>query len=193
MAKKLIRSWLPRPERIRQIKVLGHLGPRLHDPAIWHLNRRSAAGAFAISLFVMVQPIPMQMLAAGLLAVLLRSNLPLTVSLVWISNPLTSGPIWYLSYRIGAWLLDSTPVSFSLRFDQWHDLLELSGNIFKPLLLGGLIGGTLCSLAGYLSINLLWRLSVAREWKKRRCQRIKRRRSLALKQRAPGPVPVPDA
>jgi len=94
MAKKLIKKWFPHQDRIRHHQHLQFLGHRLHDPNLWHLNRRSVAGAFAVGLFCAMLPIPFQMVVAAVLAILARVNLPISVMLVWITNPLTMGEIW---------------------------------------------------------------------------------------------------
>jgi uncharacterized protein (DUF2062 family) len=48
---------LPEPHRIRDHRHLRHFGDLLHDPNIWHLNRRSAAGGIAIGLFWITNPL----------------------------------------------------------------------------------------------------------------------------------------
>ena len=75
MAKKLIRRFLPDAHKIRDHKHLRVFGTLLHDPNIWHLNRHSVAGAFAVGLFMAFVPMPLQMIpAAALMA--LTSNEP---------------------------------------------------------------------------------------------------------------------
>ena len=51
MPKKFIRRFLPDPQSIKQNKALKIFGSVLHEPNLWHLNRRSASGAFGIGLF----------------------------------------------------------------------------------------------------------------------------------------------
>jgi len=53
-------------------KVMQWVKEKLADPMLWHLNRRSVAGAVALGLFIGWLPIPMQMLIAALLAATLR-------------------------------------------------------------------------------------------------------------------------
>ena len=88
--------------RIRKIKALGVLGDWVYASNLWHLNRYSASMAFFVGLFVAFMPIPGQVVVAAVLAVLLRCNLPLAVSLVFVTNPLTMAPVFYLAYEIGA-------------------------------------------------------------------------------------------
>ena len=95
MTKKFIQRFLPDPTWIKNHQSLRFLGDWLHDPNIWHLNRRSASMAVFIGLFIAFVPLPSQMLMAAVLAVLLRVNLPLSVLLVWVSNPITMPPLFY--------------------------------------------------------------------------------------------------
>ncbi|MEC8208404.1 MAG: DUF2062 domain-containing protein, partial [Pseudomonadota bacterium] len=48
MPKKFIRRFLPDHQSIKQNKALKIFGKVLHEPNLWHLNRRSASGAFGI-------------------------------------------------------------------------------------------------------------------------------------------------
>ena len=106
MPKDTLRRYLPTPARIREYRVLRPVRHWLQNPEIWHLHRRSVSGATFIGLFCAFMPVPSQMLLAAVLAVASRCNLPLAVAWVWITNPLTIPPIFYFSYRLGAWLLD---------------------------------------------------------------------------------------
>ena len=54
-------------------------GDSLFHPALWHLNRRSAAGGVAVGLFCGLIPGPLQMLGAGIACVLFRVNLPVSL------------------------------------------------------------------------------------------------------------------
>ena len=65
MAKHLIKRLIPDHEIVRGHKHLQIFGRLLHDPNLWHLNRRSAAGAFAVGLFMAFAPVPFQMLLAA--------------------------------------------------------------------------------------------------------------------------------
>lgn len=176
MAKKLIRRYLPDPHKIRDHKHLRLFGTLLHDPNLWHLNRRSASGAFAVGLFMAFVPMPFQMIPAAGAAILLRVNLPIAVALVWITNPITMPPVFYFCYNLGAWLLD-TPVH-AVEFEISREWIgtELV-RIWKPFLLGSFLVAAVSSALGYFGIRALWRWHVIRDWEKRKERRgLKTRR-----------------
>ncbi|MBT8139368.1 MAG: DUF2062 domain-containing protein [Gammaproteobacteria bacterium] len=128
-------------------------------------NRHSVSRAMLIGLFVVPLPIPSQMLLAALLASLLRANLPLAVSLVWVSNPLTILPIAWFCTVLGCSLLNQDPAFlFSLEFTSISELLEQT---WRPLFLGALCCGTVLGLAGYHITQFYWRSSVLRRWRNR--------------------------
>ncbi|OOG24530.1 hypothetical protein B1C78_08455 [Thioalkalivibrio denitrificans] len=169
MAKKFIKRLFPSYHRVRDHESLRLFGALLHDPNLWHLNRRSVAGAFAVGLFVAFLPIPFQMVVSAAVAILVRVNLPISVLLVWVNNPLTMGPVFYAAYRLGLRVLDKPKIGFNFELSlSWftHDMLP----IWKPLLTGSLIFSTAAGLTGYIAIRLLWRLHILRRLssKKRR-------------------------
>ncbi|MCC4309319.1 MAG: DUF2062 domain-containing protein [Alcanivorax sp.] len=149
---------MPSPERLKGHKSLSFLGEVLSDPNLWHINRHSLAGAAFIGIFTGLLPIPLQMGLAALLAVRFHCNLPLSVVLVWISNPVTYVPIFYFTYRIGAWLLGMEPspphgINVAWFVEQ-----------LVPLWVGSLLCASLAGLAAYLAVKLSWRLAVVRSW-----------------------------
>ena len=80
LIQKLIDKFIPDPEVIKQHKSLQFLGDKLHEPNLWHLNRRSVAMAFAVGLFCAWIPTPTQMAFAAVGAIYFRANLPISVA-----------------------------------------------------------------------------------------------------------------
>ena len=158
---------LPEHHTFRHHQQLSLLGNILQDPNIFHLNRHSAAGGVAIGLFLAFIPVPGQMLLAALLAIYLRVNLPLAVVFVWVSNPVTIPPLFYLSYKTGAFILQKTPRQ--LIFEPtlaW--ISEKIVAIWDVLLVGCLTLGLLAALTGYAVVKFLWRLAIIRKWEERK-------------------------
>ena len=173
MPRKFLKRYLPTAADIRANRSLEFLGARLHDPNLWHLNRRSVSVAAAVGGFCAFIPLPVQMPCAAMASLMLRSNVPLAVALVWISNPITIPPMFFFAYQVGAWLLSwpDNAVSFEFSFAWFADQV---GHIWQPLLLGS----ALCSLALggllYVIVRVLWRMRVVHRWRKRRESRLTR-------------------
>ncbi|MBK1719458.1 DUF2062 domain-containing protein [Thiocystis violacea] len=163
--KKWLKSVIPTPKAIHENRWIGLFGKLLHDPNLWHLNRRSVAGAFAVGLFVMYLPPVAQSILAAALAIFLRVNLPISAALVWVTNPVTSPPMYYFAYWLGCQFLGIPAVGFDFHFWlDWHNWLD----ILIPLLIGCLVCGAVCSLLGYLTIQILWRWKLVRQINKRK-------------------------
>lgn len=166
MPKKLIKRFLPDPDTIRNQKSLKIFGSLLHNVNLWSLNRRSASGAFAIGLFMAFVPIPTQMFVAAALAIFFKVNLPLSVALVWVTNPVTMPFIFYGAYKLGALLMHTQPHPFHFELS-WTFLAEQMEQIGPPFLLGCGVCATIAAIIGYFGIRFLWRYQVARSWQKR--------------------------
>ena len=166
MTKKIIRRYMPDPEKIKNSPSLQFLGSYLLNPDLWHLNRRSAALAFFVGVFVAFIPMPFQMVVAAIIALLVRCNLPISVALVWITNPVTMPILWFFTYKFGCFLLQSPvlPHDFEMSLE-W--LTQEIGRIWLPLYAGSIIAGMFFASLAYISVRLLWRWHIVRNWKKR--------------------------
>ncbi|WP_286890439.1 DUF2062 domain-containing protein [Pseudoalteromonas sp. ESRF-bin5] len=161
MAKKTIQRFLPDPNKIRHHKSLKIFGKLLQDANLWHLNRRSARGAFAVGLFFAFIPVPFQMVLAAATAILFRVNLPISATLVWLTNPLTMPPIFYGSYLVGTLVLNQPEqhFAFELNWVWFEQSIETIGPAF---LVGSLVCASIASIIGYFGIDILWRRSVVK-------------------------------
>lgn len=128
MPRHFIKKFLPSHEVIKRQKALKIFGNLLYNPNLWCLNRRSASGAFAVGLFMAFVPLPSQMLMAAGLAIMFGVNLPLSVALVWVSNPVTMPVLFYGAYRLGAWVLHSPDAGFHFELT-WDFLLNQMSQI----------------------------------------------------------------
>jgi hypothetical protein len=166
--KKILKRLSPKAAEIRGHKNLGWLSQHLHDPSLWNFNRRSISKAFAVGLFCTFIPIPFQMVLAAPAAIIFSANLPISIALVWITNPFTMPFIFYAAYKLGAWIL-STPVEKnfiqSIEYVQqssgnitemMNRVVEVFGNIWQPFLLGNLIFSVVSSILGYWIILLIY-------------------------------------
>lgn len=163
--KQFFKRYLPEQRKIREHKQLNRMfGKLLHDPNLLHLNRRSVSRAFNIGLFMAFMPMPFQMIPAVAGAIAFRANLPITIGLVWISNPITIPPIFYFCYQVGGWLLNTpaSNISFELSYD-W--LTTRLSEIWEPFLLGCFIVATISALVGGSIVRLLWRIYIVQHWR----------------------------
>ncbi len=144
----------PTPSELKNHKYLRWLGKHLRNSDLWAFNRQTASKAAAIGLFCAFLPVPFQMLLAAPSAVFFRANLPLSVALVWITNPLTMPPIFYACYKLGALVLGvSLTKDFVMSSSYlWHTL----GEIWQPFILGCLIISSASAAIGYLSVHLYY-------------------------------------
>lgn len=170
MPRRLFKRYMPHPDRIKDNKSLRFLGSLIHDPNLWHLNRHSVSRAMAIGLFWAMIPMPMQMLVAAAVAVPARANLPISVGLVWLTNPITMPAVFYCNYKAGAWLMGTPAMHMP------HDISlawvgEMLQTHWQPLYLGSLVLGLILSAIGYFGVNAYWRWWVRHNWLKRQEKR----------------------
>lgn len=111
------------------------------------------------------------MLLAAAGAIILHGNLPISVALVWLTNPLTIPPIFYVAYRLGAKILGTPAANVSFSEYSWEWLMSGLTSIWQPFLLGCFIMGTVSAVLGYAGIHILWRLLVLHRWRHRHSSR----------------------
>ena len=170
MPRHLFKQYAPDHQSIRKHKYVQIFGSLLHSPSLWHLNKRSVSGAFAVGLFWAMIPMPFQMIAAAACAIGARVNLPLSMALVWISNPLTMPPMFYLNYLVGEWLLPHHHPLPDLDISmEWF--VESMSEIWQPLYLGSVVVGVVSAALGYIGIRLFWRWHVVRQYRRRHLKR----------------------
>lgn len=179
----MIKRYLPTRESLKQNRLLRWLGPRIHDPLLWHVNRNSVARGVAIGVFfgflVPVAQIP----AAALVALAVRANLWVAALATLVSNPFTYGPIYILAYRIGASILPpvaterAIPDDHALTALQWIvEAINWLTGIGRPLVLGMLIMAVTGAIIGYFGVMLGWRINLLIKLRKQKQQRANARR-----------------
>ena len=173
MPRRYIRRVIPGLEAIRTMRVLQPLATLFDDPNLLHVNRYSVSVAAFVGVFISFIPLPVQTIAAAVTAIVLRCNLPLSLALVWITNPITMPPMFYATYRFGAWLMHQPVQAFTFEFTpDWF--IESLATIWQPLLLGSLISGLIFASLAFALTRLLWRLEVIRRWERRKDRRTAR-------------------
>ncbi|MCZ2720219.1 DUF2062 domain-containing protein [Marinomonas sp. 15G1-11] len=171
MPKRYFKKFIPNPERLKSNKTLAILGSQIYDQDLWHLSRRSVAKAFFVGIFWACIPMPFQMLAAVLCAVPFRANVPLSVALVWITNPITMPFVFYGNYLVGSLFVGThTNKHFQLSVEWIWDKME---HIWLPLYVGSITTGLAIGLLAYIATMVIWKLHVVKRWKLRRIRKEK--------------------
>lgn len=184
MPRRWLQGQLPNPARLRKHLGLEAGDPNdqswlqqmLSEPMLWHLNRRSAAGGVAVGLFVSWMPLPLQMVVAAFFSAVLRVHVPVSVVMVWFTNPLTFAPLLYAAWSAGSMILGVDtrfmPTSLSL-----HDLVWSATHAWPVLLVGSLFCACVSAVVGYVATTLIWRISLTLRWRRRsaRSARVLRR------------------
>lgn len=161
--KSFLQKYAPKKDTIQQqYKYLHYLGGQ----DVWRFSCYSSARGVAIGLFWAMIPIPMQTIFSALTAIWLKANLPLAIIFVWVTNPLTMTPIYYLAYKLGSVLLDQEPQKITFEFSiQW--LVQTFVHIWQPLMAGSLLLGCCAATIGNITILTLWKISSLRKWRRK--------------------------
>lgn len=121
-------------------------------------TRKNVARGIFIGSFIGFIPAPGHMLSVLALMPFSRFNVPIALSMVWINNPITMFPIYYLEYKTGAFLLGMHMIEPHHMNVSWF--FENLEHIFLPLYMGTLIYSLSVSSFFYFTINFLWKRSV---------------------------------
>jgi uncharacterized protein (DUF2062 family) len=180
MIRRRLRATLPTPESIREHRWLRWCAPVLSHPRLWHLHRRAVALGVAIGLVTGLIPGPVQMLAAAIVAIPLRANIPAAVFTTLYTNPLTFVPLYVLAYHVGS-LVTGNAAPLVIPPDTgwsweglrllWPNLIAWIASMGDTLLVGLAIQCTVFALGGYALTMIAWRVVVTLAWRTRRARR----------------------
>jgi uncharacterized protein (DUF2062 family) len=140
--------------------------------AYFNINRKMITRGVFIGLFWGFIPMPMQMLAVMAMTPFFRFNVPIAIAMVWLSNPITMPPMYYMEYLTGNFILGREGIeNIELTLDWFSSNM---GDIFVPLYVGTAFYSIVVSALIYLLLNWLWVRSVKEEkcekerrWKKK--------------------------
>jgi len=137
------------------------------------INRKSISRGVLIGLFWGFIPMPMQMLAVLAVTPFTKFNVPIAISMVWLSNPVTMPFMYYMEYQTGNFLLgseglDTIELTLTWFSDNWNKILI-------PLYVGTIPYSIGASTLIYFIINKLWIDSVNKEKVSRRKKFLNRK------------------
>lgn len=179
MPKQRLKRWLPSPEELAKNKFVRPFAPFLIDPRLWHMNRNALMRAIVVGVMVAFLPLPGQMVIALMGALIFRANVPMAIALTWLTNPITSIPVFWVAYSLGAYLLGEPSLSLRavgiMLTDMTIWLVADGKNPFdgqrffslKAFGLGLFIMAVATSVLCVTAFNLFWRYKIAKTWKKR--------------------------
>ncbi|MFU2487438.1 DUF2062 domain-containing protein [Thauera sp. WH-1] len=189
----MFERFLPSRDAITQSRLLRWLGPRIHDPLLWHINRRAVSRGVAMGVFFGLMIPIAQIPAAAIASLVLRGNLWIAAVSTLVSNPLTYGPLYYFAYRLGAGVIgartpaDLTPEDVEAPIRMIDSLAQAWNwvmGIGQPLLVGMIIMAVTGSIIAYWGAQLFWRVKVVNKW--RRLHRERRLRAASAARRPLG-------
>jgi len=137
------------------------------------VNRRSVTRGIAVGLFWAFIPMPMQMLAVVATTPFIKFNVPIAISMVWLSNPFTMPPMYYMEYLTGNFILGQEGIQNIQLTMEWFK--SNIGDIFIPLYVGTAFYSVVVTGLIYLFLNRLWVRSVKNEKEEKERQRRERK------------------
>lgn len=149
---KLVRSSLRaiRHPHLRDRAWWREISGPFADRRLWIPCRDTVASGLAIGMFFSLMLMPFQALAATLLAMRFRANVPFAFAACWISNPLTTPAILFGQFFLGEWLRHTLAVPMP------HFLAQVQFHVPKvgmfnaaSFVLGMIVSGVLAALLSY--------------------------------------------
>jgi len=130
-------------------------------PEYLSINRKSISKGVFIGLFWGFIPMPMQMLAVLAMTPFMKFNIPIAISMVWLSNPITMPFMYYMEYQTGNFILGNESLN---NIELTLDWFSINWNkILIPLYIGTVPYSLGLSSIIYFIINKLWIDSVNKE------------------------------
>ncbi len=122
------------------------------------INRKSISRGVGLGLFIAFIPMPFQMFAVLALTPFVRFNVPIAIAMVWLSNPVTMPPMYFMEYKTGLYFLNQPPLpNIELTMDWFQNNID---DIVVPLYLGTFFYSVSVSIVAFLVINILWIRSI---------------------------------
>ena len=129
--------------------------------AYFNINRKMITRGVAIGIFWGFIPMPMQMLAVVAMTPFIRFNVAIAIAMVWLSNPFTMPPMYYMEYLTGNFILGQEGIANIELSMEWFS--ANIGDIFVPLYVGSAFYSIVVSTVVYFALNWLWIHSVRSE------------------------------
>jgi uncharacterized protein (DUF2062 family) len=167
---------MPTRESFERIGWLSPIAHRILLPDLWRFHRRSVPRGVALGVIVGVMIPVAQTVFAALFALPARANVPVAALTTFITNPLTTPPIWVAAYWIGGYLLrfdamTANPKGEHVRAEAVDWLQWLFSTAAPATAVGLLVISAVGAAVGYLLASFGWRWWIAHKWRRRRSSR----------------------
>jgi len=140
----------------------------------FNINRKMITRGVLVGLFWGFIPMPMQMLAVIATTPFIRFNVPIAIAMVWLSNPITMPPMYYMEYLTGNYILGKEGIdNIELTLNWFSTHMD---DIFIPLYVGTAFYSIVVSGIIYVLLNWLWIRSVKEEKNEKREKRAKKKK-----------------
>ncbi|MBC8127713.1 MAG: DUF2062 domain-containing protein [Gloeobacteraceae cyanobacterium ES-bin-144] len=127
----------------------------LFDRSLWMPCRDTVASGMAIGLFFSMMPMIPQSIVAAILAMRVKSNVPIAMAACFISNPFTNVPFWVAQIRLGQWLIDTLSLPVPLFLEKAHMSLPGVGTLSVSNFIVGFVAmGVLLAMCAYPIVHL---------------------------------------
>lgn len=175
----------PTRQGLKESRFLKPFARYLDHHFLWQFNRRAVAGGATIGLFFGILFPVLQIFLAAFAAIVWRVNLPVAAFTTLVTNPLTFPPIYYLAYRLGTVLTGAVSPAAAVDGDivavvataadvGWlARLIDWIQAVGLPLALGLFVLASVTALLGYVTVNLVWKLRIRFNWRRRQLKRSK--------------------
>lgn len=165
--RRLADKAMPSRESIETNRWLKPVAGRVMHSSLWRFTRRSVPRGVALGMLTGIL-VPMgQIPASALLALPIRANIPAAAATTFLTNPLTTPPLWVAAYWLGNWILGPRVDSQALvqKAPGWLDwLLHQAG---PATLTGLLVLAVGLAIVGYFGSAVAWRWWIVAKRKRR--------------------------
>ena len=144
-----------RHKRLRHRRWWQNITRPLFDRQLWKPCRDTVASGLAIGFFFSMMLMPFQMIAAAIIAMRTRANVPFAIAGCWVSNMLTHVPIWLAQEWLGDWMRDSLgfPMpAFLVKVE--FPVPEVGVVNAASFILGMMVSGIVLALIAYPMVHL---------------------------------------
>lgn len=168
---------MPTRESFERISWLRPVAHRVLLPQLWRFHRRSVPRGVALGVLVGVIVPFGQIVFAALLALPARANVPVAALTTFITNPITTPPIWIAAYWVGSWMMkvdamtDASPLETHVqtRLQTWLQWILVDAG--PATAVGLVVIAVVGAAVGYLMASFGWRWWTAHKWRHRRAHR----------------------